>query len=300
MPLPSAEDVRAAAERIAPYLRRTPVLRATVDGRPVTFKLDNLQVCGVFKIRGALNALLTARPERVVTASGGNHGFGVASAAGWLGIPATVFVPESVPEIKARRITETGARVVLAGEKYADAEAAAREFAAAEGAYYLHAYDDPAVVEGQATLGLEIAQDVPECDVVAVPVGGGGLFAGVSAGSGRRVIGVEPEACSSLHAAVEAGKPVDAPVDYSTVAASSLGASRVGELAVEAYQTFGGGLALVDDAAIIEARDRLWEEFRLAVEPAAATVFAAWLDGQVPGELACLVLSGANATWTPS
>ncbi len=305
MPLPSTEDVQAAAERIAPYLRRTPVLRATVDGRPVTFKLENLQVCGVFKIRGALNALLTARPERVVTASGGNHGFGVASAASWLGIPATVFVPESVPEIKARRITETGARVVMAGEKYADSEAAAREFAATEGAYYLHAYDDPAVVEGQATLGLEIAVDVPDCDVVAVPVGGGGLFAGVSAGSvparpGRRVIGVEPEACASLHAAAEAGKPVDTPVDYSTVAASSLGASRVGELAVEAYRELDGGLALVGDGAIIEARDRLWEEFRLAVEPAAATVFAAWLDGQVPGELACVVLSGANAAWSPS
>jgi threonine dehydratase len=188
----------------------------------------------------------------------------------------------------------------MAGEKYADAEAAAREFAATEGAYYVHAYDDPAVVAGQATLGLEIAQDLPDCDVVAVPVGGGGLFAGVSAGSGRHVIGVEPEACASLHAAAEAGKPVDAPVDYSTVAASSLGASRVGELAVEAYRELGGGLALVDDASIIEARDRLWEEFRLAVEPAAATGFAAWLDGQVPGELACLVLSGANAAWSPS
>jgi threonine dehydratase len=300
MPLPSHEDVRAAATRIAPYVRRTPLLRATADGRPVTFKLENLQVCGVFKIRGALNALLTDRPATVVTASGGNHGFGVASAAAWLGIPATVFVPASVPEIKARRIAETGAHVVKHGDKYADAEAAARDLATAEGARYVHAYDDPAVVAGQATLGLEIAQDAPECDVVAVPVGGGGLFAGVSAGSGRQVIGVEPEACACLHAAVDAGKPVDAPVDYASVAASSLGASRVGELAVEAYQTYGGGLALLNDAAIIDARDRLWEEFRIAVEPSAATVFAAWLDGQVPGESACLVLSGANATWTPA
>jgi threonine dehydratase len=300
MPLPSPEEVRAAAARIAPYVRRTPVLRVTVDGRPVTFKLENLQVCGVFKIRGALNALLTARPAMVVTASGGNHGFGVASAAQWLGIPATVFVPESVPEIKARRITGTGAHVVKSGEKYADAEAAARDLAATEGACYVHAYDDPAVVAGQATLGLEIAQDVPECDVIAVPVGGGGLFAGVSAGSGRHVIGVEPPACPCLHAAVEAGKPVDAPVDYASVAASSLGATRAGELAVEAYQEYGGGLAMIDDDKTIAARDRLWEEFRLAVEPSAATVFAAWLDGQVAGESPCLVLSGANAEWTPA
>jgi threonine dehydratase len=300
MSLPSPDEVRAAAVRIAPYIRRTPVLRATVDERQVVLKLENTQVTGVFKIRGALNALLTVRPARVVTASGGNHGFGVASAARWLNVPATVFVPESVPEIKARRITGTGATVVLAGEKYADAEAAAREFAATEGAYYLHAYDDPAVVAGQATLGLEIAQDAPECDAVAVPVGGGGLFAGVAAGSGRRVIAVEPGTCASLHAAVEAGKPVDAPVDYSSVAASALGATRVGELAVEACQAFDGALALVDDASIVAARDRLWEEFRLAVEPAAATVFAAWLADRVPGDLPCLVLSGANAAWSPA
>jgi threonine dehydratase len=134
-----AQDFRAAAERIAPYVRRTPVLRAVADGRPVAFKLEYLQAAGVFKIRGALNALLTAgNLSRVVTASGGNHGLGVATAARWLGVPATVFVPATVPEVKARRIAEQG------------------------------------------TLGLEILADMPECDAVAVPVGGGGLLAGVS------------------------------------------------------------------------------------------------------------------------
>jgi threonine dehydratase len=262
----------------------------------------------VFKIRGALNALLAGRESgrrdaSVVTASGGNHGLGVATAARWLGIPATVYVPATVPDIKASRIAAAGAEVVKTGRVYADAERAAREFAAGQGRFYVHAYDDPAVVAGQGTLAGEIAADLPGCDVVAVPVGGGGLLAGVSGGLaaiGHQavVVGVEPEGCPTLHAAVEAGEPVDVGAD--SVAASALGASRIGGLALAAYRANPVGLALVSDKEIIAARDRLWEEYRLAVEPAAATVFAAWLSGQVPGARPCLVLSGANATWTPA
>lgn len=307
------ERYAQAAARIAPYVRRTPLLSARIDGRNVTFKLEHLQVAGVFKIRGALNALLTHRDAdapgeasaRVVTASGGNHGLGVATAARWLGVPATVYVPATVPDIKAARIIATGADVVKTGAVYADAERAARAFAADHGLYYVHAYDDPAVVAGQGTVGLEIAADFPGCDVVAVPVGGGGLMAGVSgalaSGQGpasRRVVGVEPEGCPTLHAAVEAGRPVDVGAD--SVAASALGAARIGTIAFAAYQANPVGLALVSDKEIVAARDRLWEECRLAVEPAAATVFAAWLSGHVPGDRPCLVLSGANATWTPA
>ena len=238
-------------------------------------------------------------PRRVVTASGGNHGVGVATAARWLGVPATVYVPGTVPESKARRIAAAGADVVKTGSKYADAERAAREFAQREGLYYVHAYDDPAVVAGQGTVGLEIRADLPDCDVVAVPVGGGGLLAGVSGAIAPvHAIAVEPEGCPSLHAAAEAGEPVEVGAD--SVAASALGASRVGDLALAAYRGNEVGLALVGDAAIIAARDRLWEEFRLAVEPAAAVVFAAWLSGLVPGESPCLLLSGANTEWTPS
>ena len=383
--MPEAQDIHperarvspapyaAAAARITPYVRRTPLLTARVDGREVSLKLENLQVAGVFKIRGALNALLAtreaataeetegiglawasggvarlgdavrsrgsdsseagvARPRgggggggRVVTASGGNHGLGVATAARWLGIPATVYVPATVPDIKAARIDETGADVVRAGRVFADAERAARQYAAEHTLYYVHAYDDPAVVAGQGTLALEIVTDFPDCDVVAVPVGGGGLLAGVSgalaaidrealsgpadgtvsggevAADGpapRRVVGVEPEGCPTLHAAVAAGGPVDVGAD--SVAASALGAARIGDLAFAAYRANPVGLALVTDKEILSARDRLWEEFRLAVEPAAATVFAAWLSGQVPGAHPCLVLSGANAAWTPA
>jgi threonine dehydratase len=311
---PTPAAYRAAAARIAPYVRRTPVLRATADGRPVAFKLEQLQVTGVFKIRGALNALLEnhpADPPRmgglpvppsppgVVTASGGNHGLGVATAARWLGVPATVFVPATVPEVKARRIAAAGAEVVKTGSVYAEAELAAREFAARDRLYYVHAYDDPAVVAGQGTVGLEILEDIPDCDVVAVPVGGGGLLAGVAGAIAPvQVVGVEPEGCPTLHAAAAAGEPVEVGAD--SVAASALGASRAGDLALAAYRAYGVALALVSDAQIVAARDRLWEEFRLAVEPAAATVFAAWLSGQVPGGNPCLVLSGANADWIPA
>jgi threonine dehydratase len=307
-PSVAPEDYAAAARRIGPYVRRTPLLTVRTDGREVSLKLEHLQAAGVFKIRGALNALLARREggqqfTSVVTASGGNHGLGVATAARWLDIPATVYVPATVPDIKASRIVAAGAEVVKTGRVYADAERAARDFAAGQGRFYVHAYDDPAVVAGQGTLAAEIVADLPECDVVAVPVGGGGLLAGVSGGLAALghpavVVGVEPEGCPTLHAAVEAGEPVDVGAD--SVAASALGAARIGNLAFSAYRANPVGLALVSDKEIIAARDRLWEDFRLAVEPAAATVFAAWLAGQVPGDHPCLILSGANATWTPA
>jgi threonine dehydratase len=311
--------LNAAADRLSPYIRRTPLLRTSVNGRPLAFKLEFLQVTGSFKIRGALNALLTRRAGRgatshVVTASGGNHGLGVAEAARLLGVDATVYVPGPVPEVKARRIMAAGAEVIRFGASYADAEMEARHLATRDGLVYVHAYDDPAVVAGQATVGLEILADMPECDVVAVPVGGGGLLAGVAgavspagafpagtfpSGTVRFVVGVEPEGCPTLHEAVSAGMPVDVKIDGGSVAASALGAARAGRLALAAYQSGNVRLAMVSDKRIIAARDRLWEEFRLAVEPAAATVFAAWLSGQVPGDFPCLVLSGANADWTP-
>ncbi|WP_067966517.1 serine/threonine dehydratase [Nocardiopsis trehalosi] len=295
---PTAADVRAAAARIAPYARRTPLLRATVDGRPLTLKLEHLQLTGAFKLRGALNALLAGPPtDRVVTASGGNHGLGVAAAARLLGLEAVVYVPETVPAVKARRLEASGAAVVRVGSHYAEAAAAAVDRAEAEGLRYLHAYDDPDVVAGQGTVGYEIAADAPECDTVAVAVGGGGLVAGVRLGAaGRRVVGVEPEGCRGLHAALEAGRPVTGPVD--SVASSALGAARVGDVPFAVLRAHPVDTALVTDAEITSARDRLWEEFRVAAEPAAAVPFAAWLAGRVPGEHPCLVVCGANADWT--
>ncbi|EWC64407.1 Threonine dehydratase [Actinokineospora spheciospongiae] len=291
-------DVTAAAGRIAPYARRTPLLRAEVDGRPVVFKLEHLQLSGSFKLRGALNALLGGElPAHVVTASGGNHGAAVATAARLLGVPATVFVPEAVPAAKAARIEAAGAKLVRHGAGYAEAARAALAEAGSAGALYVPAYDHPLVVAGQGTCVAEVVAEAPDVDAVVVAVGGGGLAAG-SALTGLPVFAVEPTRCRSLHDALAAGRPVDSPTD--SVAASALGATRVGELPFDVLRAAGARSVLVDDGAILAARDRLWDEFRLAVEPAAAAPFAAWLGGDIDAEVPALVLCGANSDWEPA
>jgi threonine dehydratase len=285
-------DVVAAAQRIAPHIRRTPVLRAEVDGRPLVLKLEHLQRTGSFKLRGALNALLGGpAPEHVVTASGGNHGVAVATAARLLGIPATVYVPTTAPQAKAALIAAEGAELVRVGDTYAEANAAAR----AEPGHYVSAYDDPLVVAGQGTCAAEAVADAPDIEVFAVAVGGGGLAAGTVLGGGRPVVAVEPEGCCALHHALAAGRPVDSPVD--SVCASALGATRVGETPFALLRESRS--ELVTDTETLAARDRLWTEFRIAVEPAAAVPFAAWLTGRVDG-LTCVILCGANSDWTPT
>lgn len=300
---PSLDDVRHAAARIAGHARRTPVLAITIDGRPVTLKLEFLQVSGSFKFRGALNAVTLAVEDgarQVITASGGNHGAAVAAAARLRGVPASVYVPHGTPAAKVRRIAAAGAQVVEHGHRYAEADMAARAEAAASGGTYLHAYNDPPVLAGQGTVGLEITEQAPDCDVVVAAVGGGGLAAGIGTaiGTERTLVAVEPENCDCLHVAFTAGAPADAPAEG--VAASALGASRVGELAFAILSSRPTELAHVTDQEILAARDRLWDELRIAVEPAAAAPFAAWLAGRVPGSRPCLVVCGANAAWTPS
>jgi threonine dehydratase len=298
-PTPTAADVAEAARRIRRHARRTPLLHAEVDGRPLVLKLEHLQLTGSFKLRGALNALLSGkRPDRVVTASGGNHGLGVATAATLVGLPARVYVPVGVPEGKARRIAATGAELVRHGETYAEAAEAAHADARAPGSRYVQAYNDPVVVAGQGTAAAEVVEDAPDVDALVVAVGGGGLAAGTAlGGDGRLTVAAEPERCCCLHEALAAGEPVDASVD--SVAASALGATRVGDVPFAVLRDRPVRSVLVSDEELMAARDRLWEEFRLAVEPAAAVPFAAWLAGRVPGELACLVLCGANTDWVP-
>lgn len=297
--LPTPADVEAAARRIRRYARRTPVLRAEVDGRPVVLKLEHLQRTGSFKLRGALNALLTGeRPSCVVTASGGNHGLAVATAAALLELPATVFVPVSAPEAKTRRIEAAGARLIRHGASYAESVTAAAAEAGASGGRYVPAFNDPFVVAGQGTCAAEAVTDESEVDCLVVAVGGGGLVAGtVLGGGGRPVVAVEPTGCRCLYDALTAGRPVDSTVD--SVASSALGATRVGEVPFGVLDANPPLPVLVTDDELLAAQRRLWEEFRLAVEPAGAVPFAAWLAGRVPGALPCLVLCGANADWAP-
>ena len=300
---PTARDVEAAADRLRPYVRRTPLLRLSLDGRPVLLKLEQLQLSGSFKLRGAMNAMLAGHTrDHIVTASGGNHGLGVATGASLLGVTATVFVPESVPEIKARRIVATGVTLVRIGQTYAEAAAAAAELASRPGHRYVPAYDDPLVVAGNGTVAAEVVADAPDVDTVVVAAGGGGLSAGSALAVGDRLlVAAEPERCSAVHDALLAGHPVDAPVQ--SVASSALGATRIGQVPFDVLAPLARRGAvrsvLVSEAAILTARDRLWEECRIATEPAAAVPFAAWLTGEVPGQLPCLVICGANAEWTP-
>jgi threonine dehydratase len=280
---------------LSQYVRRTPIMRTTADGRPLVFKLEHLQLTGSFKIRGAVNKLLSLNVSEVVTASGGNHGIAVAQAAQLLGAHATVFVPVTAPETKTKRIEALGAKLIRHGNTYAEAAAAAREL----GLAYVEAYNDPDVIAGQSTVTQEIVEDAPDVDSIIVAVGGGGLVSGAAlASGGRHIIAVEPENCCAMHNALEAGEPVDSVV--SSVAADALGATRAGALPLEILKQHDVSSVLVSDEEILSARDRLWEEFRIAVEPAGATAFAAFLRGDGSSELPCVLLCGANSEWRPS
>jgi threonine dehydratase len=300
----AADAVRDADARIGARIRRTPVLRVA-DG--LWFKLEQLQHAGSFKTRGMLNRLLAAAGRDgipacgIVAASGGNAGLAAAYAARELGVAAEVYVPDSAPAVKVAKLTRLGARVVQVGSEYAEAYAAAVVRAAATGALFCHAYDDPDMVAGNGTVGLELlAQLRGGFDTVLVAVGGGGLIAGVAtalAGTGVRVVAVEPYACRALHAALAAGGPVDVPV--SGVAADSLGARRAGAIAYETAAATGVVPVLVDDQAIVDARRRLWEDHRIVVEHGTAAAYAALTArayDPAPGERVVVLLCGANTS----
>jgi threonine dehydratase len=292
----STSDVERAATRIRGRVRRTPVFFD--DG--VWFKLEHLQHTGSFKARGAFNRIVAAgelSATGVVAASGGNAGLAVAYAAREFGVAARVFVPATAPAVKVAKLHALGAAVELVGEKYADAYDAAVKQAADSGALFCHAYDQPEICAGQGTAGLELLEQVDALDTILVAVGGGGLLAGIAAAAeGRaRVVGVEPRTIPTLHAALDAGEPVQ--VEVSGPAADSLGASRLGDIAFAVATRAGAGSVLVDDTAIAEARTTLWDRYRLAVEPGGATAYAALLSGAyvpAPGERVAVLLCGAN------
>ncbi|MFK0237995.1 serine/threonine dehydratase [Streptomyces vinaceus] len=291
--------VRAAADRIAGSVRPVAVVPAA-EG--LWFALEYLQHTGSFKARGARNFLAAHRdagtlPDAGVTiASGGNAGLACAWAARAQSVPATVFLPASAPRVKVQRLRGYGADVRLVGDRYAEALAACEEFAAQSGALSSHAYDHPLIAAGAGTVLDEIRAGLPGLDTVVVAVGGGGLFAGVAAAArehGVRVVAAEPENCRALNAALEAGRPVDVAVD--SIAADSLGATRVSAAALAAAQQEGVRSVLVPDPAIAAARRALWEEHRIVVEAGAATALAAVRSAPEPlGERVAVVLCGAN------
>jgi threonine dehydratase len=305
----SRDDIGVTHDTIRPWIRRTPVIQVELSdldpsrsGLPaVTLKLEQLQCAGSFKARGAFaNLLLREVPAAgVVAASGGNHGVAVAYAAHRLGVPARIFVPTVSAPAKMERIRGLGADLVVTGDRYADALAAAQEWTGSSGAMSVHAYDQRETLLGQGTLALELAGQAGELDTVLVPVGGGGLIGGVAAwfGGRVRVIGVEPDGAPTLTQARAEGRPADAPAG--SVAADALAPRRVGELVFPITQAYVEDVVLVDDAAILDAQQALWQAARIAAEPAASVGVAALLSGAykaAPGEQVAVVISGANLT----
>jgi threonine dehydratase len=296
-------DIRAARERLGNDVRVTPVFHTEVAGPEgpvkVTLKLEHLQYGGTFKVRGSLNALLQSEDDGrpVVIASGGNAGIAAALACALRGRPCTVVVPETAPHTKVAAMWGYGAEVLWHGTTYAESKRHADAVTAERNALQLHAYDLPAVVAGAGVVGLEIERQVRGRPPVLMAVGGGGLMAGIAIALGprSRVIGVEPKGAPTLYAALSAGRPVDVPVD--SIAADALGATRIGDIALDTAIRYGVGSVLVGDDAIAMAREYLWREFRLVVEPAGAVALAAVQSGAYvpePGERPVIVLCGAN------
>jgi threonine dehydratase len=301
-------DIERAAEEIGPLVRRTPILEAGELSRrfggPVWLKAECLQRTGSFKIRGASNAIANLEPARlaagVCAASAGNHAQAVALAARRRGATAEVFMPASAPLAKVAAVRASGATVRLVEGSYEEAGAAAREHAAASGMTLIHAFDNATVVAGQGTIGLEIAEERPATRLVVVPLGGGGLAAGIAIAAkarldGARVIGVQAEACAPYPASIAAHRPIGAR-DGATIC-DGIAVKRPGELTLPLVERHLDEIVTVSDDEVAEAMVLLLERSKLVVEGAGAAGAAAVLHRRVrppdDGET-CVVLSGGN------
>ncbi len=301
-------DTRAvtdAAERIAPHVRHTPTEHSRalsgLAGREVFLKLENLQHTGAFKIRGALNAILqldeAARTAGVVTASAGNHGQGVAFAARLVGVPACVVLPHGVPLAKLTQVQRAGAETVLADGGYDGAHEAAKTLARERGMTYVHAFDDDDVIAGQGTLALELMADA-DVDTLVVPVGGGGLIAGIAlAVEGRRprprIIGVQSENAPAFAESFGLGHPVERPA---ATIADGISVRRPADRTLAVVRRSVDDVITVSDEAIARAIVVLLEHHKLLAEGAGATALAAVLEanGRVGGKRVAAVISGGN------
>jgi threonine dehydratase len=308
--VPGIEEIRAAAERIRGFVRRTPLITAAPAwdhsdaARGVLLKLESLQVSGSFKARGAINAALTLPRERlrrgIVTASGGNHGLAVAYAGWATGVPATIFLPRSVAPDKLAKFDTWGARVEIAGEVWDDSNRAALQHAEAEGLAYIHPFADPRVIAGQGTIALEILEDAPDLDTLVVAIGGGGLISGIAIAAkaltpGIRIIGVEPTGAPTLYQSLAAGRLIE--LDRLDTAAVTLAPRRSAAVNLTIIEQAVERIVLVEDGEMREAARWLWREAGIAAELSGAAAVAALLDGHyrpAPGERVCAVVCGVG------
>lgn len=305
----AARAIIAAGARLRGIVRMTPCIatRSLVrdDGAAgVWLKREDRQVTGSFKERGAANALLgltrTERARGVVAASAGNHALGLAWHGGRTGVPVTLVMPEQAARVKVARCRALGARVVLAGETFGDAETFARTLAQRGGAVFVHPFDDPAVIAGQGTIGLEVLRQLPALGTVVVPVGGGGLLAGVATivkhlRPDVRVIAVEPAASPKLSRAWASGAP--AVIGLQPSLADGLAVSQLGSRAFGAAMSCVDAVVTVTEAEIARAMLRLFEEERIVVEGAGAVALAGVVSGRIENvndRPVVAIVSGAN------
>ena len=303
-------DVRRAAERITPLARQTPVVPAPIlstllGGVSVWLKLENLQVTGSFKVRGAANKIASLdkedRERGIVTCSSGNHGRAVAYVAEALAISATVCVPEGVEPVKLEAIRQHGAEVVLHGTTYDEAEARSLEIQQERGLAYVHPFDDPLVIAGQGTIGLELVEQIPSLSTVVVPLSGGGLIAGIASAvkdwsSDCRVIGVSAKNASVMYQSLRAGAPLAAPEKETIASALAGGIDLDNRHSFDLVRALVAQHVLVSEEEIREAMRFAASEQNVVVEGGGAVAIAAVLSKKLvdlSGDVA-LVVSGGN------
>lgn len=306
----SITDIEAARERIAPHVRRTPVmaLGQTRDPLPlaarVTLKLECLQVTGSFKARGATNRLLGAAlgecAKGIVAASGGNHGLAIARTAQAAGATATIFLPATVSPAKLAKMKAWGARTEIVGPDWDEADIAARDFARREGAVYFHPFADPLTVAGQGTLGLEILDDLDDVDTILVAIGGGGLIAGLATAVHTRrpeirIVGIEPVGSPTLKVCLDAGRCVGLPEVTTRVATMSC--RQTDPAIFEIVCAHVQDIILLSDEALTAAARWLWFEAGIAADLSGAASIAALLSGTpalVRARHVCALVCGAG------
>ena len=304
----SLQDVQAAKARLAPYIVRTPLLRIpALDealGCEVYLKFEGFQVMGAFKIRGAMNKALSLTPgelaKGLVCASSGNHAQGVACAAQRLGTKSVIVMPTTAPAVKVEGVKSFGGEIELVGTLSSEREARATELAEKEGMVNIHPYADPYVAAGQGTMGLEILENLPDVDAVAVPIGGGGMISGVStAVKGLaphvKTIGVEPAGAPRYSVSRAAGKPME--LDKVDTIADGTRTDHANPDNFEMIQARVDELCTVEDEYIRKAMYLLMTKAKITVEPSGAMPVAAALAGKLPvekGAKVAFVLSGGN------
>jgi len=301
------EEVRQARQRIQDQVYLSPCARSEtlsrVTGCSAYLKLENLQMTGAYKERGALNKLLTLSPEErgrgLIAASAGNHAQAVAYHAGRLGVPATIVMPEQTPLLKVANTRSHGATVELAGSSYDEAYAEARRLEVSRRLTFVHPFDDPAVIAGQGTVGLEILEQVPDADALMVPVGGGGLISGIAVAvkalrPGIKVIGVETEVLPSMLASLEEGHLVT--IEPASTLADGIAVKRPGELTFEHVRKLVDEIVTVSEEEIASAILYLLEKEKTVVEGAGAVGVAALVNRKVrlDGQRVVSVISGGN------